>query len=356
MNEKEYQVEVDHITAPEWSEFLAHFEDANIYQTWSYGKVRWGQQNLSHLLLKRDDEIVAMAQLLVVQLPYFKVGMAHLRWGPLCHRKGRELEPEVVQKMADALYDEYARNRGLFLRILPNAYQETLRAEVFKSAFSLYRSEHFGPGDSYRTLVVDLSPPLDDLRKRLNQKWRNQLNRAERNDLRVVEDDGIDSFKTFIRIYDEMLARKQFAVSSDILEFERIQQDLPQGHRMRVFICEHEGLPVAGVVGTTMGNMAIYLFGATNEQGMKSKGAYLLQWRMIMWLKEIGVAFYNLGGINPQKNPGVHHFKEGLSGQDVLYVNPLVACNNIASTIFAMMVGFVKGKGRNLLAPVFRRK
>ena len=350
-----FHIEVDRISAKEWSESLDHLEDANIYQTWSYGVVRWGQQNLSHLVLKRGDEIVAMAQLLVVRPRYFRVGMAHLRWGPLCHRKGSELDPEIVLRMATALYDEYVRKRGLFLRILPNAYIKTPRAQVFQSAFSQYRNEPFGASDSFRTLVVDLTSPLEVLRKSLDQKWRNQLNRAERSGLTVREDDETDCFRAFIRIYDEMLARKQFSASSDIREFERIQQDLPKSQRMKVFICEHEGIPAAGLVGTAMGNTAIYLLGATNEQGMKSKGAYLLQWRMIQWLKENGIMHYDLGGINPQNNPGVYHFKQGLSGVDVLYMKPLIACNNIASKIFANVVGLASCRVRNMLNRLFRR-
>lgn len=356
MNNSTYQFEVDHVTAPEWSELLNGFKDANLYQTWAYGATRWGQRNLSHLILKYDNEIVAMAQLLVVRPPHFKIGMAHLRWGPLCQRKGNELDVEIVRRMATALYDEYVSKRGLFLRILPNAYSNTQRAQIFQSAFSQYQREPFGPDDSYRTLVVDLTPPLETLRKRFDQKWRNHLNRAEKNGLTVRENDRVDHhFQTFIGIYDQMMTRKQFAASSNIREFERIQQDLPTNQQMKVFICEQEGTPVAGLVGTVIGDTAIYLFGATNEQGMKSQGAYLLQWRMIQLLKEIGIRYYDLGGINPQTNPGVYSFKKGLSGEDVLYMEPLVGCDNLPSKIFARMVSFARGRIRKNPSRFFRR-
>ena len=44
-----WQVEVDRATPADWSAMLDLFEDANLYQTWSYGEVRWGGKNLSHL-------------------------------------------------------------------------------------------------------------------------------------------------------------------------------------------------------------------------------------------------------------------------------------------------------------------
>jgi hypothetical protein len=54
----------------------------------------------------------------------------------------------------------------------------------------------------------------------------------------------------------------------------------------------------------------------------------MLQWTLIRWLKENGFKWYDLGGIDPERNPGVYHFKRGLSGSDVYQLNPLTACNS----------------------------
>jgi len=40
-----WQVEVDRVDAAEWSHMLDLFDDANIYQTWSYGAVRWEKKS-----------------------------------------------------------------------------------------------------------------------------------------------------------------------------------------------------------------------------------------------------------------------------------------------------------------------
>jgi hypothetical protein len=73
---------------------------------------------------------------------------------------------------------------------------------------------------------------------------------------------------------------------------------------------------MAGLTSTGVGDTGIYLLGATSNDGMKFKGSYLLQWRMMQWLKECGCAWYDLGGINPDRNPGVYHFKQGFGGVD----------------------------------------
>jgi lipid II:glycine glycyltransferase (peptidoglycan interpeptide bridge formation enzyme) len=101
---------------------------------------------------------------------------------------------------------------------------------------------------------------------------------------------------------------------------------------MRILICELDGIPVAGLVASAMGDSAIYLLGATSDNGLNSKGAYLLQWTMIQWLKENGFKWYDLGGIDPEGNPGVYSFKRGLSGIDVSQLTPLVACSSVVSS------------------------
>ena len=104
-----WQVEVDRATPAEWSQMLDLFDDANIYQTSAYGGVRWGEKNLSRLVLKRDGEVLGMAQLRIVRPTPLKFGMAYLRWGPLWERRGLALDPEVPNCMARAVEDEYVR-------------------------------------------------------------------------------------------------------------------------------------------------------------------------------------------------------------------------------------------------------
>jgi hypothetical protein len=334
MPDPSYKVEVDRSTAAEWSQMLDLFNDANLYQTWSYGGVRWGG-DVSHLVLKRGDEVSGMAQLRIVRPTRFKFGMAYLRWGPLCERRGRPLDPEVAISMARALEEEYVGKRKLFLRVLPNAFMGSPRAAVIESAFCRFTREPLVADNTYRTFMLDLAPALEELRKGLDKKWRNLLTSSEKKGLKVVAGSGSDEYRTFCLIYNQMRMRKTFETTVDIKEFGRIQQELAESHRMRILICEEGGVPVAGLVASAMGDTAIYLLGATSDNGLNSRGAYLLQWALIKWLKEKGFKWYDLGGIDPERNPGVYHFKRGLSGSDVSQINPLVASGSVVSSATA---------------------
>ena len=211
-----YRSEINSVVESEWTGLVDRFQDANIYQTWSYGAVRWGEKHLSHLVLYRDTEVVAIAQLRIIRFPLFRSGVAYLRWGPLCHLRGREFEPEILHRMAVALHEEYVRKRGLFLRVLPNAFVGSQRAELFQTTFSQRAAAPWETGGTERTFLLDLTPSLEELRKNLDQKWRNKLNGAERNGLEIIEGDGMDQYNTFLNIYKQMWQRKRFETTVDV--------------------------------------------------------------------------------------------------------------------------------------------
>jgi len=343
---RNFEVEVDQVTEPEWAAGMEHFDDANIYQTWAYGTVRWREKNLSHLILKDGGEVVGMAQLRIVRPPGLRVGVAYLRWGPLCHRRGGELDRDVVRAAAEALRNEYAKKRGLHLEILPNAFGGTRRAELFASEFSGFDC---GPGlsqEEYRTFRLDLSPSLEELRKNLDKKWRNQLNAGTRNNLEVVEASDSTAYGEFSALYGQMWQRKKFETAVSIEEFQEIQRRLPDRQKLRIFICRLEGKPVSGLVCSALGESAIYLLGATNEDGMKVKASYVLQWTAIQSAKERGCRFYDLGGIDPVANPGVYHFKSGLSGADASHMGALSWCDSPISAGLVKAGQFVRGQLR----------
>jgi lipid II:glycine glycyltransferase (peptidoglycan interpeptide bridge formation enzyme) len=240
---------------------------------------------------------------------------------------------------------------------LPDAFANSERAAIFQKAFSIVcklSSNHI-PSD--RTFVLDLAPPLDELRKKLDQKWRNQLNRAEKNNLAVVQGNGSSEYQEFLSLYREMWNRKHFDTTVDVNEFARICEDLPARLKLRILVCLHQGVPVSSIVCSALGNTGIYLLGATTGNGLQVKAAYLLQWTMIKWLKDNGVRYYDLGGIDPELNPGVYHFKSGLSGRDVTRIAPLESCQNFLSSLCMHAADLAhNGFGRSLKEQWSRKK
>ena len=116
----EYIIEVDQIKKSEWSDALLNFDDATIYQTWSYGSVHWREKNLSHLVLKREGEVIGLAQLSIKKIPVVNLGIAYIPWGPLWQKRGNPKNYEALKRLIQALKEEYVMRRRLLLRIAPN--------------------------------------------------------------------------------------------------------------------------------------------------------------------------------------------------------------------------------------------
>jgi lipid II:glycine glycyltransferase (peptidoglycan interpeptide bridge formation enzyme) len=234
--------------------------------------------------------------------------------------------------MLQTLRREYVGRRGLLLRLLPNIFREDSFAAEYLSFCSRHGLALVTDTAAYRTVRVDLAPSPERIRKAFDGKWRNQLNAAERNGLAMAEGTSDRLYVQFLALYGEMMARKQFDTTVNPEEFHRIQKRLPEQHKMLIMISAKDGVPQAGLVAAPLGETGIYLLGATSNDGMKSKGSYLLQWRMMNWLKERGCRWYDLGGINPQTNPGVYHFKRGLGGEEVTGLGRLELRSNWLSS------------------------
>ena len=322
-----YTSEVDTVDEQTWCQTLQQFDDANIYQTWPYGKVTSGKGNVSRLLLRKNGDIAAIAQARIAKLPLVNVGIAYVGWGPLWRRTATAANVETFRQAVRALRNEFVCRRGLVLRVFPDLFSDEASsgsAVLAEEGFSSLGEQTRG-----RTILMDLSAPLADLREGMNPHYKRELKLAERKKLEVVEGSDDELFAAFISIYKEMVARKKFVEPNDIHQFRSIQDQLPEKLKMRIMLCRSSGGVCAGLICSAMGKTAICLFGATGNNGIRSNGSYLLQWKLLERLKQEGVAVYNLNGINPARNPGTYKFKNdlaGKNGRDVYYLGRFDAC------------------------------
>ena len=324
-----YRAEVDALTEQGWYEALEEFDDANIYQTWSYGRVMSGR-NVNHLILRRQNAIVAIAQARIAKLPMIPAGIAYVMWGPMWRRGEPDSTSNTFRQAIRALRNEFVCKRGLTLRVFPPLLDDgpgcsrILADEGFSVAGRT-------PG---RTILMDMAPSLDDLRKGMKAHWQRELRVAERNGLELVEGTGQDLLEIFIEIYHEMVSRKRFVEPNDINRFKLMQEQLPEQLKMRIMLCKSGKHICAGAVYSAIGKTAVYLFGATSNNGMKSRGSYLLQSRLVEQLKRGGAMVYDLNGINPVTNPGTYKFKSdlaGRNGKEVCYLGRFEAHGTLLS-------------------------
>ncbi len=346
-----YRAEVDRVSRWEWPAQLGLFDDASIYQAWDYASTLFPRQQSSHMVVRNGDDVTAVAQVRIRTTPFVPRGIAYVAWAPLWRPKGRTADTEAFAASLALLKDEYAIRRKLLLRVVPNVTQGDGAGVV--NALETAGFVRIQDARPYRTSLVDISRPLDEIRKALAQKWRNCLNSAERNGIEVTIGTSSAEYAEFLSIYHELLARKRFETNVDADRWALLQESLPEDEKMRIVLGYHGGEAVAAVVISGIGERGIYLLGASRGQGLKLKASYLLQWRAIEWLRGKGCRVYDLGGMDAEGNPGVYRFKSRMGGEEVSHVGVFEYCQSPLSglvvrcgEVFRPLKRTLRGGGR----------
>jgi len=326
-----FTVETGPFDRQQWREIIERFEDANLMQAWPYAATRWGAENLSHTVLLKNGEVVAAAQAVIKKVPILGSGLAHVKRGPLWQLRGTQRDPEILRQMIRALHGVYAVRKGLLLRVFPGCIEEI---DLLRSTFT---EEGFVRNFSIgvpRTVILDLSYSLEELRSSLKPTWRRNLVLAERHNLTIHHGTSDKLFEAFSRLYVELLDRKKIGGVVDIEHYKEMQKTLSPGLKMRVMLCEYGGEYVAGIVVPYVGNTAQNLLAATGDKGLALRGSYILQWRMLEWLKNNGCRWYDLDAVNHDLYPGISQFKMGFAGKlgwEVEYPGQFESCTNAFS-------------------------
>lgn len=306
-----------------WERETTRFLDHNYRQTWAYGvsaAERVGAV-VEHIAWMADGEALALADVRVRVLPMVGGGIAYINGAPLVRAAGAPDDGERLGGMLGALRDEYVARRGMVLRVAPVLGDAALDAR---------REEEFGGagftratmGARYRTIALDINRPLDALRAGLSQKWRNCLNSGERQGVQIAVSADTAGLRRFADLYRAFAERKGLHVNHDAEFFFGVQEGLSGDDRLVVQLAERDGEVIAGHVSSMNGDTCVYLLGATTPAGLALRGAYLLQWNTVRLAHERGLRWYDLGGIDPEGNPGVYHFKKGLGGDDWVAPGP----------------------------------
>ena len=319
---EEYTVEIDNIQQEEWERQLEQFNDSTIYQTWSYGKHQYGGVNLTHVVAKIGNDIVSMAQGKIAKVPFLKIGIAQFSWAPIWIKKNMDIDYNIFKIMIQAIYNEYAIKRGLLVRVKSNIYSEDKdkKEKIDNILNSVGFKCQIKP--HYRTVIVDLTPPLQKLRMNLKGSWRRHLNYAEKQEYSVNISSNCDDFRKYIALHKEMFSRKKIvAFNPNMKKYLAIQNDLPDEIKMVNIICEYQKKVISAIILAVVGESGMYFLGASSNQAIKNnlRGSYLLHCHAIKWLKENGYKSYDLRGYNPELYPGVSRFKEGFNGIIVEY-------------------------------------
>jgi hypothetical protein len=297
-------VEVDAVSDREWDLAFAAFADAHYEQA---ACAKGG----SHLLIRNNGVVLAGARVAVYALPGLGKGLALVRFGPFWRRREQPADMAVYRAAIGALVDEYCVRRGHSLVIRPRPDPDFYAAEceaLAESGFVVRR-----PLPAPARYCADLSLDEDAMLGNFDQKWRYNLRKAQKHNFDIRLCDTEAEIVAFRKLHHDMTARKALdADARGMIDNLEALARLPDPIRMRVILVRHEGETIAGATVGVLGNIGVYVLGATNATALKLNAGYAMQWWIMRWLHSQNIRWYELGGTG---DPGIRQFKKGLIGK-----------------------------------------
>lgn len=309
-----------------WRSLLGQFADANhkVLAEYAAAAARRVGATSENVAIIHNEETLGICNVRIKNLPCLPFGIAYINGGPLVLKNGDVTTLSRLSRCLSALHEEYVDKRGHVLRVVGSARAEDSLRQADASFIESGYQRAPAKGH-YRTILVDLLRDLSQIRQGLDQKWRNILNKAERQGVSIEPRTDNDAFLIFDRIYRELVARKGFEADLGPDFFAELQGRLGEQDQFVIHLASHEGNVVAGHLGAYHGDTAVYLLGAATEAGLRLNASYLLQWQVIQHAQSRGCIWYDLGGVDPEQNPDVFRFKSRMGGRDVSAPGPYEA-------------------------------
>ncbi len=178
------------------------------------------------------------------------------------------------------------------------------------------------------TVIVDLAATEEDILNSFKQKTRYNVRLAEKKGVTVEAVEATDA--NCQTMYDLMKATRDRAgfFLRDYGYFSHFWQSHQMAWRGQLFFAHYEGQVLAGDFATYLGGKGLYKDGGSIRAHSELQAPYLLQWRVMQWLKEHGVTEYDLHGTPPAseiENPnhpfaGLARFKTGFNAEITQFI------------------------------------
>lgn len=172
-------------------------------------------------------------------------------------------------------------------------------------------------GTGYRTILLDISGTEEQIMAAFNGKWRTDLRRSKKEGLEVREVEDPDRFGAMTDMLAKLADKKGFSVPQDPDFFAACARAKAEGEHFIMQEVHKDGHVLSRHLGAYSGDRAVYLLGATNDEGRDLRAAFLAQWGAILTARRLGLKLYDTGGIDPEANPDVYRFKKRMGGDDV---------------------------------------
>ena len=294
------------ISLEAWNEFLKAHAGVHFLQSGEWGQLKAAFGWKAIRLVCGS----AGAQILFRTLPG-GFSVAYLPKGPVGYSTDLAAEIEDVCR----------RNRAIFLKIEPDAWEPDLFPGLFEAC------QPAKPVQPRRTVVVSLEGSEEDILARMKQKTRYNIRLAEKKEVVVTPSTDVGVFHELSLLTAQ---RDKFGVHSRAY-YQKVYDLFHPGGHCELLTASYAGQPLAALFVFAFGEHAYYLYGASSDLERNRMPAYLIQWEAMRWAKSNGCTDYDLWGIPDREESeledsftrkdahdglwGVYRFKRGFGGE-----------------------------------------
>ncbi|MEA3449897.1 MAG: peptidoglycan bridge formation glycyltransferase FemA/FemB family protein [Patescibacteria group bacterium] len=288
------------VSRAELNSFTASQKRSQFLQSWEWGEFqeRTGKKVI-RLGFEDDDKLFFAFTLIKNNLP---LGMNYF-YSP---RVGVEsLNKEQVELVFKEIKKIAKKEKILFFRLDLN---KNLKFKILN--FKFKKTIHVQPE---KTLILNISRSGEELLQSMHKKTRYNIRLAEKKGVTVRQASEAD-FNVWWNIMKETKERDNFRLYSKEHYKKMLKINI-----IKLYIAEFQEKIIAGNIIASFGDMATYVHGASSNKYRNVMAPYLLQWEAIKIAKEQGCKCYDFYGIDEDKWPGVTRFKQGFSGEEIIY-------------------------------------
>jgi len=255
---------------------------------WGRFKSRFGWQAKAFTVEWEQGGVKSLLVLFRRIAPGFS--MAYIPWGPelpAAFPDDPPLRAAATAELAHALRPLLSRTTT-FIRFDPPWFDSTGTVPPELPAPFKRAAADIQPPD---TVLIDLTPPPEDILAAMKSKWRYNIALAEKRGV-TVSNDGEQDIDIFYRLLAETAERDGLAIHG--IEYYRAlfaecqDNSATMPLRLHLYTARHEGDVLAGIVVLCRGKQAVYLYGASANIKRNIMAPYALQWKAMRDAKEYG--------------------------------------------------------------------
>lgn len=308
---------------PAWDGFLATVPSGHHTQSAAWGRLKtFDGWRPVRVIAETNGSPVAGAQVLVRRLPRLGA-VGYIPRGPVVDPS----HPDAIGPVLDAVRELARGERLRAVLAEPDSVSSPSSDSLTDHGFVAARRRlTLGA-----TVVVDVSPPPDQILAGLRSKARYNIRLAAKRGVRVRSGEEAD-LSTFERLMADT-ARRQGFDPGPAQQYRRWFEVLAADRLVRLFVAEVDEVPVAAILVIALGDSVIYKRGAWSGEHGDRRPNEALHWAAMEWAHHNGHRWYDFDGIDteparralageplPDKwaNASVTRFKLSFGGQVVL--------------------------------------